>query len=169
MRLNKRELSERLGISETSLTEWQKKGLPVLEHGSRGKPGVYDLAAVVRWVRETGSGLAVRGSAPRIDLVRLERELGVNASPAPPDLCLQIARAITRARADWLQDFPTWEDPIAVNDAIELIGRYTYALTCQLERVGLGDVAGILELVESIDAWPADFNQALARAKAEIP
>lgn len=84
MRINKRELSERLGVSEQTLTAWQRAGMPVLEHGRRGKPGTYDLGAVVRWVRSTGYGLGMhnrRGQAV-VKIDALERELGLVPFPA---------------------------------------------------------------------------------------
>lgn len=86
MRLNKRELSQKLGISESAITTWQRQGMPVLEHGSRGKPGVYDLAAVVRWMRQTGYGSRAQNPAYRVDLDALERELEARHSPAPAAL-----------------------------------------------------------------------------------
>lgn len=82
MRLNKRELSDKLGVSEATLTAWQRAGMPVLEHGSRGKPGVYDLAAVCRWMRTTGYGSRAQDPRHQVDLEALEREL--LALPVPP-------------------------------------------------------------------------------------
>ena len=107
MRLNKRELSEKLDVSETSLTTWQKQGMPVLEHGARGKPGVYDLCAVVRWIRDTGAGLLCR-TGPRIDLDRLERECG----PVPPAVLTfpdpRTIHAIELATGDSMVEAAAW-------------------------------------------------------------
>jgi hypothetical protein len=77
MRLSKRQLAEKLGCSERSLTIWQARGLPVLEHGGRGRPSTYDLGAVVAWIKKTGAGL-MRNTFrhPSIDIARLELELG---------------------------------------------------------------------------------------------
>lgn len=83
MRLNKRELSLKLNVSEATLTNWQREGMPVLEHGSRGKPGVYDFAAVVRWMRQTGYGSRAKNPAHQVDLDALERELLALPAPAP--------------------------------------------------------------------------------------
>lgn len=53
MLVNKRQLSEILGISERSLTEWQKEGLPVADYAeNRGQANQYDTAAVIRWMVE---------------------------------------------------------------------------------------------------------------------
>ncbi len=51
MLVNKRQLSEILGISERSLTEWQKEGLPVASYAdNRGQANEYDSGAVIRWM-----------------------------------------------------------------------------------------------------------------------
>ena len=38
MKLNKRELSEKLGVSETTLTDWQRKGLPSFSQAAAANP-----------------------------------------------------------------------------------------------------------------------------------
>ncbi|WP_250589615.1 terminase small subunit [Neisseria subflava] len=51
MLVNKRELSEILGITERSLTEWQKEGLPVASFADlRGQANEYDTKAVIGWL-----------------------------------------------------------------------------------------------------------------------
>jgi phage terminase Nu1 subunit (DNA packaging protein) len=51
MLVNKRQLSEILGISERSLTEWQKEGLPVASYAdNRGQANEYESADVIRWM-----------------------------------------------------------------------------------------------------------------------
>lgn len=53
MLVNKRELSDILGISERSLTEWQKEGLPVASYAdSRGQANEYDTKNVIAWLIE---------------------------------------------------------------------------------------------------------------------
>lgn len=53
MLVNKRQLSEIVGVSERSLTEWQKEGLPVAGYAdNRGQANEYDTAAVIRWMVE---------------------------------------------------------------------------------------------------------------------
>jgi hypothetical protein len=107
MLLNKREMAEKLGVSETTMTAWQRAGLPVLAHGSRGKDGSYDLTAVVRWVRETGAGLSCR-TGPRVDLDRLERECGLVPPAAPtPQAAIfpdpETIRAVEEAMASSIE------------------------------------------------------------------
>lgn len=82
MRLNKKALAQKLKISERSLSTWQREGMPVLEHGRRGQPNTYDLAAVVRWIEKTGRGIDLRMGMEPIALDALKRELGLESPPA---------------------------------------------------------------------------------------
>ena len=51
MLVNKRQLSEIVGVSERSLTEWQKEGLPVASYAdNRGQANEYESAAVISWM-----------------------------------------------------------------------------------------------------------------------
>lgn len=51
MLVNKRQLSEILGISERSLTDWQKEGMPVAGYAeNRGQANEYDTRAVIGWL-----------------------------------------------------------------------------------------------------------------------
>ncbi len=51
MLVNKRQLSEILGVSERSLTEWQKEGLPVASYAdNRGQANEYESSAVIKWM-----------------------------------------------------------------------------------------------------------------------
>lgn len=83
--VNKRELSEILGISERSLTDWQKDGMPIVELGeSRGHENTYDTEAVIRWWLEREASRRVGSSSfdklndvrYRRELINLEREQG---------------------------------------------------------------------------------------------
>ncbi|MFM9972605.1 MAG: terminase small subunit [Burkholderiales bacterium] len=113
MRLNKRNLAEKLGVSETTLTTWQRKGMPVLEHGRRGKDGVYDLTAVVMWIGDTGSGLFCR-AGPRVDIEKLRKECGLIKPldqppvPAPPFPDPRTISAIEQATGDSLVEAAAW-------------------------------------------------------------
>lgn len=89
MRLIKKDLAAKLGVSERALTTWQREGLPVLQHGKRGQPNAYDLAAVVRWLDSTGRGQRPRMGDRPIDIEKLKRELALDqpvpVAPAPPE------------------------------------------------------------------------------------
>lgn len=51
MHVNKKRLSELLGISEPTLTQYQREGMPLIAKGSRGKENEYDVAAVIAWFK----------------------------------------------------------------------------------------------------------------------
>ena len=69
--VNKRDLSETLGVSERSLTEWQVAGMPILHKGDRGESNVYDTEAVITWwmAREKSK---VENESQRDRLARLQ-------------------------------------------------------------------------------------------------
>lgn len=73
--VNKRELAELLDVSEVTLTEWQKEGMPVVELGGPGVPGRYDTADVIRWacLREIGKTRTAT-SFDRLNDIRARRE-----------------------------------------------------------------------------------------------
>lgn len=48
--VNKRELSEILGKSRRTLTEWQKYGLPIENDGTRGNENLYNVPDVIEWM-----------------------------------------------------------------------------------------------------------------------
>jgi hypothetical protein len=83
--VNKRELSEILGISERSLTDWQKDGMPVAEmRESLGHENTYDTEACIRWWIARDVARASGGSSfdklndvrYRFELIKLRREEG---------------------------------------------------------------------------------------------
>lgn len=62
MLVNKRQLSEILGVSERTLTEWQKEGLPVAGYAdNRGQANEYETSHVIKWITQR-------------ELARLEKE-----------------------------------------------------------------------------------------------
>jgi phage terminase Nu1 subunit (DNA packaging protein) len=94
---NKRELSEILGISERSLTEWQADGMPIQAMAdARGAENTYDTEACIRWWierevrrRSTGSSdEALNNVRYQREVLALKRDLGelVDASEVRPAL-----------------------------------------------------------------------------------
>lgn len=49
MIVNQSRLTEILGVSDVTIWEWQKEGLPVVKLGDRGLPNEYDTVAVIKW------------------------------------------------------------------------------------------------------------------------
>jgi hypothetical protein len=168
MRLNKRELALKLRVSERSLTTWQAAGMPVLEHGRRGQASVYDLAAVVRWIKSTGHGIY------RVNLDEIERELGAvtaSAYMSTGQSSYTIARAIMLARVAWWSEIPEWEvlNNIPAVDLIDAQGLFMVNLILQLEKAGFNDLGKIVDAYCSYSWWPDNFEEIRARCIAEVP
>lgn len=72
MDVNKRTLAEIFGVSERTLTEWQRTGLPVKAvAGKRGQSNLYDTAEVHRWLLARAVGPQTAEGGPlRLDLER---------------------------------------------------------------------------------------------------
>ena len=74
--VNKRELEELFEITQRTLTEWQKEGMPIKTAAQeRGKEHQYDTAAVHRWIvdREIARR-QIRSPRDQLDLVKMQRE-----------------------------------------------------------------------------------------------
>lgn len=73
--VNKRDLSEIIGISERTFTEWQKEpGFPFEINGGRGAGNSYDTAKVIQWMVERDIARRV-GEKPRDRADRLKGDM----------------------------------------------------------------------------------------------
>lgn len=61
--VNKTELSEIVGVSQRSLTTWQKNGMPIAMDGTRGTENLYDTEEIINWMiqREINRRVADHG------------------------------------------------------------------------------------------------------------
>lgn len=48
-RVTRRELAERHGVHQMTVTKWEQDGMPVAKRGARGRPSMYDPRAVQAW------------------------------------------------------------------------------------------------------------------------
>lgn len=110
MLVNKRGLSDVLGVSERTLTEWQKDGLPISVKAERGGENQYDTVHVIKWmVDKQVERMKLVSPRDRLDNlradeieVRMAKEAGLLVVAAE---CEQVwASLITSARVD-LQQF----------------------------------------------------------------
>ena len=77
--VNKRDLSEILGVSETTLTDWQRIGMPMLLDADRGHSNSYDTEAVIRWQIERALGASRETAKERLDRITADlRELDLH-------------------------------------------------------------------------------------------
>ncbi|TFH84722.1 DNA packaging protein [Billgrantia azerbaijanica] len=109
--VNKRQLSEMLGVSERSLTEWQSKGMPSEKLGGVRTGNEYSLTAVVEWVLARAMTAGIESAKDRLDRLRgdqLEREMlkedGVLVDP--DDLDAEYGAMVEAARAELLFNMP---------------------------------------------------------------
>ena len=69
--VNKSALSVLIGVSEETLTRWQKLGLPIAYRAERGYSHQYNTAQVIAWIIEHKVG-KVRDETPKDRLTRLQ-------------------------------------------------------------------------------------------------
>ena len=110
--VNKAALSVLIGISQETLTQWQKSGLPMVYHAGRGGSNQYDTAQVIAWMIERKVG-KVRDESQKDRLTRLqgdkvELEIAEKLSQLVPanevkpawDAMVASARAYLHPQAD---------------------------------------------------------------------
>ena len=69
--VNKSKLSVLVGVSEETLTRWQRLELPVIYRAERGYSNKYETADVIAWIIEHKVG-KVRDETPKDRLTRLQ-------------------------------------------------------------------------------------------------
>lgn len=72
MEVNKKQLAEILGVSERTLTDWQKdSSFPIKDEGGRGRQNIYETEVVIDWLirRETNKPVSAK---ERVDITRAE-------------------------------------------------------------------------------------------------
>ncbi|MCP5136579.1 MAG: terminase small subunit [Gammaproteobacteria bacterium] len=109
MIVNKKVLSDILGVSERTLTDWQSNGLPIKLNAGRGASNQYDTADVIEWMiqralagaeRETARERRDRLEADRIELlIAKEAELLVSVDGVEGLLTSAVVAARTLLRA----------------------------------------------------------------------
>ncbi len=74
--VNKIQLAEIVGVSERSLTEWQKEpGFPIEVDAGRGSSNQYDTQRVIEWmIQRAVGGQKKESTTERLNRVRAERE-----------------------------------------------------------------------------------------------
>jgi phage terminase Nu1 subunit (DNA packaging protein) len=73
--VNKRELSEIMGVTERSLTDWQEEGLPIAHKGERGEENVYDTEIVINWRVQRALARAGKAESQRDREARLRGDM----------------------------------------------------------------------------------------------
>lgn len=65
--VTRKELAEKLGVVQDTITKWEQAGLPVAEPGSRGIASRFSLADVKKWKRDREKAAQQNGT---VDLTR---------------------------------------------------------------------------------------------------
>lgn len=127
-RVNKAELEQILGLSHTTLTEYQEQGLPIEIRGDRGEEHEYDTAKVVEWLIQRALTRAGKNKSA-LEIEMLELQVGEARAKA-------ALREQTLVPADRVR--PIWESRVLAA-AFSLTGRHSR-------------LAGILEATPGIEA-----------------
>ncbi|WP_018952488.1 terminase small subunit [Thioalkalivibrio sulfidiphilus] len=112
MIVNKKQLSDILGVSERTLTDWQREGLPMVLNAGRGGSNQYDTAQVIEWQIQRALAGEKRETArerrDRLEGDLLEIKLAKDAGNlvAVADIEPVWSGAILAARAE----FRAWAD-----------------------------------------------------------
>jgi phage terminase Nu1 subunit (DNA packaging protein) len=131
--VNQRELAEICDVTDVTIWEWQREGLPIASQGARGEANVYDTGAVIKFLIDRA--LARAGSTK--EKLQLELlELDVKKKRAEEAL-----REATLVPAD--QVAPIWESRVLAAAAY-MTGRG-------------GRLAAILETLPGIEAKRAEL------------
>lgn len=73
--VNQTELAEIVGVSDVTIWEWQKEGLPILHRGERGEANHYDTANVIEWLKQRALQLAGKAETQRDRETRFRADL----------------------------------------------------------------------------------------------
>ncbi len=116
-KVQKKELAEILGVTEKTLTTWQKNGMPIEIVGGRGQRNTYDSQEVIDWVVtqrmiKAGVGKGEEVSSvfdEKIESARLkhwqanEKEIAVREEAKQlvrrPDIEFKLGQIITSAKS----------------------------------------------------------------------
>ncbi|BAK75401.1 phage terminase small subunit gpNu1 [Pseudogulbenkiania sp. NH8B] len=100
--VNKRDLAQIIGVSERTLTEWQREGMPMVLASGRGSSNQYDTAAVIAWrIAREVNGAEKESQKDRLDRLRgdqIERQMAVDARELIPSA--EIAPALGQFISD---------------------------------------------------------------------
>lgn len=125
--VNQTELAQIHDVSDVTIWEWQKAGMPVLDRGERGTANQYDVGATIKWriAREVEKARGGKSIRDRRDEVALEREE------------IELARQKEQlVPADQVE--PVWKNRVLAGAAL-MLGRHSR-------------LAGLLEATPGVEA-----------------
>ncbi len=88
------DLAAIMGVTAMTVRAWERKGMPVARKGSRGRPGQYNTADVIRW-RAEQAAQAATGDTNAMDMEEAKRrKTAAEAALAEMDLALRRGELI---------------------------------------------------------------------------
>lgn len=80
-KVNQTELAEIVGVSDVTLWQWQKEGMPIAVRNLRGLSNQYDTGEVIQWIADRATKKASGGESQeqrlkRVQADKIEMELG---------------------------------------------------------------------------------------------
>lgn len=72
--VNHAELAESFDVSEVTIWEWRKAGMPIQEEGGRFEEHRYNLAVCIRWFAQRAADKASGGETAKDRLARLQAD-----------------------------------------------------------------------------------------------
>ncbi|QZA80248.1 terminase small subunit [Deefgea piscis] len=129
--VNKNELAQIVGVSERTLTEWQRAGMPMVLSKGRGTSNQYDTAQVLSWriaKALTGSSESAKDRLDRLRGDQIERQMEIEArqlvtvadiEPALSQFFSDAVALLTGLPDKYAQIFETAESLDAKHAALE--------------------------------------------------
>lgn len=94
--VNQTQLAKIIGVTDVTLWDWQKQGLPILVRGERGQSNLYDTAAVFTWkidleVKKASGPESQKDRLTRLQADKLEMEIAVDRQELVPVALIEPA------------------------------------------------------------------------------
>lgn len=165
--VNKKELAQIVGITERTLTEYQKAGMPMVSDGGRGSANQYDTGEVIKWLVERAINGKQESARERLDRIRADRE-EINFAkdieelvPASPlaELLERVALGIRSTMLNGNSKLKTEIDTLYDIDLdISLLHEHSRTILTHLSEISGEHVSGGGEGSESISATSEGFH-----------
>ncbi len=155
--LNRQELCEAFGVSDSTITAWEKEGMPVVRKGrGRGMKSVYDYDQVKRWCDANGRGIRMASL--------INRTAPASSSPAPSSSPQLLAKVLLAGARRWLESEDQAGDlPCAPGELAELADNFLFCCAESLETVQAGVHGAMCRLLDSEPEFPTSMPAAMAR------
>jgi phage terminase Nu1 subunit (DNA packaging protein) len=156
--VNRADMAAIIGVVPNTITEWVRRGCPVLERGSHGREYQFDTAAVIQWRMDCLQAEMMErdGAAPDFDRDRA-RKMQADADLAEIERDLARGRVIERRE---VLDAVTSEYATVRSRLGSLPGliapRVDPVRAVEVQGIVAGIVDDVLQELSADGKWPAD-------------